>query len=472
MGFSLKDLSQESGLSHSYLNEIEKGKKYPKLEKLQKLADALGVAVDELVSAKMGRQLHPLLSFLESDLATSLPLSAFGIGEQDVYDLMSHSPEKFTSFLMTVSELAKSFDVSVDDLNKAALRAYLEVNNNHFPYLEELGSTMGRQLRNDITELNPLQTYQYFKKKLEGDFGIKVDDEKIGQKEGSDGLISLFKRADKGGILYLNPSLDIRQKIFALVKELGAQHLISDDSLKNRDPLKTHFSDLLLEYQTEYFAGALLVPENELIADLKRFFSLNAFDQELFSKVFDKYLAPPEFIIERLTQVLPHHFGLNQLFFLRCNEEVLESPGRYYIDQELHLGQLHHPHGVSLREHYCRRWVTIELLAGLEESSQLIGTQVSQMGEKGSPYFLLSFAHHNTLYQGKRTCYTLGLAINESLNSVVGEDFYEGIEKKIVGRTCERCTIADCDERVSPPSISIRANKDRLQRDLIRSLLD
>ena len=80
MGFSLKDLSQESGLSHSYLNEIEKGKKYPKLEKLQKLADALGVAVDELVSAKMGRQLHPLLSFLESDLATSLPLSAFGIG--------------------------------------------------------------------------------------------------------------------------------------------------------------------------------------------------------------------------------------------------------------------------------------------------------------------------------------------------------------------------------------------------------
>ena len=164
-GYSLKDLAHKSGLSHSYLNEIEKGKKYPKAEKLQKLAEALEVDITELVKAKMGRQLHPLLTFLESDLATSLPLNAFGIGEQDVYDLMSHSPEKFTSFLMTVSELAKSFDVSLDDLNKAALRAYLEVNNNYFPYLEELATSFSRSLapslegKNDYIRKTPPNRY-------------------------------------------------------------------------------------------------------------------------------------------------------------------------------------------------------------------------------------------------------------------------------------------------------------------------
>ena len=136
-GLSLKDLAEKSGLSHSYLNEIEKGKKYPKVEKLLGLAHALEISIDELVSVKMGKKLHPLLEFLESDLVTNLPLDAFGIGDQDIYDLMSHAPEKFTSFLMTVSELAKSYDVSIDELNQSALRAYIEVNSNHFPVLEE-----------------------------------------------------------------------------------------------------------------------------------------------------------------------------------------------------------------------------------------------------------------------------------------------------------------------------------------------
>ena len=41
---SFVELSKAAGMSVSYLNEIEKGKKYPKPDKLKSLAQALGVA--------------------------------------------------------------------------------------------------------------------------------------------------------------------------------------------------------------------------------------------------------------------------------------------------------------------------------------------------------------------------------------------------------------------------------------------
>ena len=52
-GLGLKQLSSLTGLSASYINEIEKGKKYPKAEKIMLLAEGLGVNYDDLVSISM-----------------------------------------------------------------------------------------------------------------------------------------------------------------------------------------------------------------------------------------------------------------------------------------------------------------------------------------------------------------------------------------------------------------------------------
>ena len=45
-GYSLSQLSEKSGISISYLNEIEKGKKYPKTEKIIALGEALGCSYE------------------------------------------------------------------------------------------------------------------------------------------------------------------------------------------------------------------------------------------------------------------------------------------------------------------------------------------------------------------------------------------------------------------------------------------
>ena len=49
-GLSLKNLARSSGLSPSYINEIEKGKKYPKSDKILLLAKGLEISYDELIS--------------------------------------------------------------------------------------------------------------------------------------------------------------------------------------------------------------------------------------------------------------------------------------------------------------------------------------------------------------------------------------------------------------------------------------
>ncbi len=465
-GLSLKDLAEKSGLSHSYLNEIEKGKKYPKVEKLLGLAQALDISIDELVSVKMGKKLHPLLEFLEGDLVTNLPLDAFGIGEQDVYDLMSHAPEKFTSFLMTVSELAKSYDVSIDELNQSALRAYIEVNSNHFPVLEEFATLHRERLinlmnkSNDEGILNQEGLAKTLTDVLAHEYHVHVDLEKLGQYPSHLGLTSVY-RGKRPKTLYLNSNLDIRQQIFFLAKELGAQVLGPDEDLdqgRNSAPKgQLRFKELLFDYQCRYFAEAFLIPETELIKDLEHFFKFTNFSSSVFKEIVEHFAVPPEILMERLTQVLPHHFGLDQFFFLRCNENTRRAPGRYYITEELHLGKLHHPHGVSLREHYCRRWITIELLeeaAKSDDSSDyFVGGQFSQMEADGGRYFALSMARKRTTDAEVNSCFTLGLAKNDKFHEKINFGDDQKVEAKIVGRTCERCSVEDCKERVVPAMI-------------------
>ena len=59
-GYGLKELAALTGLSVSYINEIEKGKKYPKAEKIMNLADGLGGGYDDLVSISMTGRLGKL----------------------------------------------------------------------------------------------------------------------------------------------------------------------------------------------------------------------------------------------------------------------------------------------------------------------------------------------------------------------------------------------------------------------------
>ena len=73
LGVSTIELANRTDLSPSYLNEIEKGKKYPKTEKVFALAKALNTDYDALVSLKVNKQLEPVVELLNSNILSELP---------------------------------------------------------------------------------------------------------------------------------------------------------------------------------------------------------------------------------------------------------------------------------------------------------------------------------------------------------------------------------------------------------------
>ncbi|NJK84539.1 MAG: helix-turn-helix transcriptional regulator [Saprospiraceae bacterium] len=64
---SLTELGKQAGLSVSYLNEIEKGKKSPKEDKLEAIAEALGTTYEALISSELPPKLEPLRALLASN---------------------------------------------------------------------------------------------------------------------------------------------------------------------------------------------------------------------------------------------------------------------------------------------------------------------------------------------------------------------------------------------------------------------
>jgi len=67
-GLSLFGLSKLTGLSKSYLNEIEKGKKYPKPDKIVILSEKFDIPYDQIVSLKLDKNLAPIGKILRSKI--------------------------------------------------------------------------------------------------------------------------------------------------------------------------------------------------------------------------------------------------------------------------------------------------------------------------------------------------------------------------------------------------------------------
>jgi transcriptional regulator with XRE-family HTH domain len=134
---SLTDIAEESGISISYLNEIEKGKKYPKANKIAVLAKVLDVNYDWLVSLQLDKSLLPLAELFKSDLLTSLPLEIFGIEPADLLDTLASTPSKISAFISTLVEMARNYNMSVEHFYYAVLRSYQEMHENYFEDLED-----------------------------------------------------------------------------------------------------------------------------------------------------------------------------------------------------------------------------------------------------------------------------------------------------------------------------------------------
>jgi predicted transcriptional regulator/DNA-binding XRE family transcriptional regulator len=462
-GLSLKEVSGRADLAISYLNEIEKGKKYPKPEKILALAKALGTTYDELVSLNLGERLHPLSGVLKSGVLEEIPLEVFGLTPTGLLEMMAASPEKISALFDTFVKIAHRFDVTVEHLLLAAMRSYVEQNKNYF---EEIEVAAEKFRRNHDWARQPTPDLARLREHLTRRHGYTIDDTTLATHPELHPLRAVTLHGDTAAPrLLLNPRLSDWQRAFLLAREIGCREMNIRESLRTSPIVRVEsFDQLLNNFRASYFAGAMLLDRHLLVNDLRPFFARSQWDGEALVAIKRRYQATPEMFFHRLSQIVPHFFGLEQMYFVRFDHTRGTSSIR--IGKELHYQRMHASHSIGVNEHYCRRWISVRSLMDFEKrqhsaglNSTLATAQRSRVHASGAEYFSISLAHANALDTTRNSCVTLGFLVNDALRKSIAFWQDAALPLQIVGDTCERCAIADCESRAVPPSLRDREER-------------
>ncbi len=454
---SLFGLSKLTGLSKSYLNEIEKGKKYPKTDKIALLAEKLDVPYDSLVSLKLDKNLAPVGELLQSKVLKELPLELFGIKESDLIDIVANAPTKVTAFVSTIIEIAKQYSFGKENFYLAAVRSFQEANNNFFPELEKAVLDFAKAYQINLTgsvssqELEEVLTEEY-------GYTINNDDLKTYKALGT--LRSVF--VPKTKTLLIADHIDEAQRTFIYAKEIGYNFMGIQERLYTFTWIAfQNFDQVLNNFYASYFAGALTIPRKHLKKHIDAFLAKPRFDKTFLTGIKNNYNASPESLYQRLTNILPNDYLLENLFFLRFGHK--KGSNRYDITKELHLTHQHSPHGNATNEKYCRRWVSIRVLQEIAktDSEHHMDLQISHYPDDGLSYLVFASATRDPFQPDTYRSVGIGLQVTDALRKKVNFLDDPAITTSNVGITCERCAITDCDVRQAPATMLLQEEKNK-----------
>lgn len=465
-GLSLFGLSKLSGLSKSYLNEIEKGKKYPKPDKISALSEHLEVSYDELVSLKLDKNLAPIGEILQSKLLKEIPLELFGIQESTLIDIISNAPVKVTAFISTIIEIAKNYNFSRENFFLASVRSFQEANYNYF---EDLELQVLKFAKTYQVDLSKKITSQELEDILIEEFGYNINNDELEAHSELDNLRSIY--VPKTKTLLITKSIDDSQRAFIYAKELAYNYLNIKDRLYTFSWIKfDNFDEVLNNFYASYFAGALIIPKESIVENLKQLFSKKQFKVKDFESLLQEYNASPESIYQRLTNVLPKEFKLKNLFFLRFSHE--KGTDHFSLNKELHLEKQQSPRARENNEHYCRRWASIKVLQAISTNNteHEFSIQISDYVAEDKKYLVLASATKDPFKQNRFRSISIGIQLNAQLQRKVNFLNHKSIQSPHVGVTCERCGVINCSVRKSPPTILESLNKETKTAEVVEEI--
>jgi len=468
---SFKDLAKSADMSVSYLNEIEKGKKYPKKDKIDALAEALNVDAEELISLEMKRGLAPVGELLRSNFLNELPLDLFGIELAKVAEIIANAPMRVGAFISTLVELGRSYAVHEENFYHRAMRAYQELHYNYFEDIEKVALELVE--KSDLSVGSPV-TVDALAKVLKKELRYKIDFDGLKDHPALSSLRAVF--IPKSKKLLLNGNLTDNQKAFQIGKELGFHYLKLKERANTSSLLQANnFEEVLSHYKASYFAVALLINRDTFVKDVEDFFSMKKWNGQAFLALMEKYQVSPEMMFQRLTSILPRFFNLPKLYFIRCVHDPDKKS--FEIDKELHLNHKHHPHGNGLFEHYCRRWQSLSLLSDLHQlqnegkyAGTLVGAQRSTYHETNDEYISFTLSRAAYPKPNKNVSVTIGLLLDDSLKEKIKFWNDPSISVREVNNTCQRCPIENCADRAAPATIIDRRKRTKEITDKLMDL--
>lgn len=444
---SLFGLAKITDLSKSYLNEIEKGKKYPKTDKIILLSEKLEVSYDSIVSLKLDNNLAPIGEILKSGILKEIPLDLFGIQENDLIDIIANAPAKVNAFISTIIEIAQHYNLTRESFFLASLRSYQEAHINYFEDLEQKviqffqSFHVNMEVQISIEELTAILIEEY---------GYTIEELVFSEQDQLGDLRSIFVLKSK--TLLLSKDIDEPQKAFILAKEIAYNYLQITERLYTFSWIKfDNFDQVLNNFYASYFAGALLIPRQKLIDQLHIFLSKSDPKPQEMVALMSSFNVSPESFYQRLTNILPKDFQLKNLFFLRLSHQI--GTDTYQIKKELHITNQQEPHANEMNEHYCRRWVSIRTIEESlkQQKSHFFDAQISSYDNSKNEYLVFSSATPDPFKTNCIRSISVGILITPGMKKKFKFMENNSVKKQVVGVTCETCAVKDCLERASPP---------------------
>lgn len=409
-GLSLSQLSDKTGISKSYLNEIEKGKKYPKPEKIDALAEALNTSYDNLVSLQLDKKLTPISSLVKTDLLSELPLDFFGVSAHDLLVLLSNAPVQFSAFVDAVIRIGREHDFKVESLYFSVLRSYQEMHDNYFPELEMSARALRKQLgivQYDDSIVDKLQNL------LETTYNYTINFDGFEEHPQIDKLRYLLIPGRKPELL-LNKKLSFAQKLFIFSREVGFNVLgIAKRPLTSSWIETLSFEHVLNNFRSYYLASALLLDERLFTKGLVDFTKKKQFQPSEVIRLMEANHSNAEMFMLRITNLVPKYFRFPQLFFTRYNHSLNDN--RMTLTKALNGSGIPQTSTSFLEDKACQRWVAYNTLTQFNKTRKTkpICTVFKVRYEKSQhQYLVISVAYPMLPSEHLNCCISVGFLIN------------------------------------------------------------
>jgi len=471
-GFSYQQLAQKTNMSLSYVHDIETGKKFPKADKILALAKVLEVDYDYLVSLRASKKLQPIIDLINSDFINAIPWEHFGLTPASLLDLFSNTPDKVTAFISTLLKISRSYQLSKENFYNAALRSYQDLQDNYFEDLEDAVKRFRKDHKWKDALPVDISSLEESLQKMD----IQVNRKRLNSMEALQNLRSFY--APKTKTLFIAKGLSSAQEKFLLAREIAFQFMdIKDRPYETIIQHSDSFDMLLNNFKASYFSVALFMPEQNFVEDIKRIVMQPKWNDKAWLDLCLKYDVTPEMMMQRLTNILPNHFAIDHLFFLRLSGDIEKN--EFEITKELHLSQVHNPYANATHEHYCRRWVSIHSLKNTAEQvakkkykQPVIEAQISQYWHTHNRYLCISIAKPAVKGKNEMVSVTIGLLIDQKLSQTMPFVNDKSIPVKTVHTTCERCGIMDCKERANAPVEIFKQQQQEKMNESLKQLAE
>ena len=393
-------------------------------------------------------------------------MEVFGIKESNLIDIVANAPAKVNAFISTIIKIAQYYNFSRESFYLASVRSFQEANKNYFEDLEQSVLKFAKAYQID---LNQKITSKDLEDILTEEFGYNIKNDELGKYEILGNLRSVFVPQTK--TLLLTNEIDEAQRTFIYAKELANNFLEINERLYTFPWIKFDtFDQVLNNFYASYFAGALIIPKAKIKTRLTEIFEKDTFDNSLFLETIDAFNASPESFYQRLTNILPKAFNIQNLFFLRFTHQA--NSNKFHLKKELHLSHQHSPRANETNEHYCRRWVSLNLLEkiGKSKKEHEFDMQISDFENDDVKYLVMSSATKDPFRDNHYRSISVGLLINKQLQRKLSFLDDSKIKNQNVGVTCELCAIENCKVRQVPPTILDKLARNKKIENIVEDL--